>query len=397
MTLGRTTDVLVVGGGIVGLTVALAIRARHPSTRIELVEKESRWGAHASGRNSGVLHAGFYYSADSLKARFSREGAAALARWCEERGLPLRRCGKLVVARSEADHAGLDELLRRARSNGVPLDEVDEQSARRIEPRVRTVGRALWSPSSASVDPLAVVSSMAGACADQGIGVHLGVAWRGMKGRITTTSAGPVEAGLVVNCAGLQADRVARAYGASTHLRILPFKGRYLLGGEGAEPLRCHVYPVPDLAMPFLGAHLTVTPTGGVKIGPTAVPALWREHYEGLDGLRAGELVEVLGREAWLLCRNQAIRRHAWRELRALGRSHLLQQASTLVDGIDTRHFRRWGRPGIRAQLVDMRTGELVMDFCVERGERSLHVLNAISPAFTCSLPFAAYVAEQVG
>lgn len=389
------TDFLVIGGGIVGLTTALALRRRQPGARVTVLEKEAGVGAHASGRNSGVLHAGFYYTADSLKARFSREGNLALQAWCADRALPLRRCGKLVVARSEADHPGLDELLRRAQRNGVPLEPIDEDEARRIEPRVRTVGRALFSPSTASVDPNRVVESMLDEARRLGIEVRTGVRWLGRRGDVQQTSVGDIAAGFVVNAAGLYADRIAAAWGRGAHYRILPFKGLYLYG-DREERLACHVYPVPDLAMPFLGVHFTVTTDGAVKIGPTALPALWRENYGGLERISIRELAEVLGREARMFLADAAFRKLAVHELKKALRRNLLRDAARLVEGIDPSRWTRWGRPGIRAQLVDLRTGALEMDFVVEQGHRSLHVLNAVSPAFTCSLPFAEHLVDRI-
>lgn len=391
-----TTDFLVIGAGIVGLTVALALRARHPDCSVTVLEKEERAGLHASGRNSGVLHAGFYYTADSLKARFTRDGNLAMQRWCRERGLPLRVCGKLVVARSEADHQGLDTLLARAQALEIPMEPVDDDEARRIEPRARTVGRALWSPSTASVDPAAIVASMVEEAERSGVAVHKSTRFVSRRGGAVRTDHGTLHAGYVVNAAGLYADRVAAAWGCGGRYRILPFRGLYLLGEERAGPLACHVYPVPDLGMPFLGVHLTVTVGGGVKIGPNAVPAPWREGYGGLAGFSARELVEVLGREARLFLGDPAFRRLAVKELPKIRRSRLLRDATRLVDGLRPEDFRRWGKPGIRAQLLDLEEGRLELDFVVEHGERSTHVLNAVSPAFTASLPFAEWLVDQI-
>ncbi len=388
-----TPDALVIGGGVVGLTVALAVRRRFPAASVMVLEKEERCGMHASGRNSGVLHAGFYYSSDSLKASFSRDGAAAWIRWCTERGLPLRRCGKLVVARSEEEHAGLDELLRRGQLNGVRLENVSELEARSIEPRVRTVGRALWSPDSAAVEPSSVIDSLVAECEAVGVVLQTGVAWTGWDGRTLTTD-GAIDAGLVINCAGLYADRVAHAHGLGRHLQILPFKGLYLYGSDDVPPLACHVYPVPDLGMPFLGVHWTVTPDGRSKIGPTALPALWRENYGGLSNFQLGELLEVLGRECGLFFGDAAFRSLALHEAQKARRSSLVAGAALLLDGVEASQFRRWGRPGIRAQLLDTRSRQLVMDFVVESDDRSVHVLNAVSPAFTCALPFAEHVVD---
>lgn len=384
-------DVLIIGGGVVGLTIALAVRDRDPSARIALLEKETDCGMHASGRNSGVVHAGFYYTADSLKARFTRAGNQALQAWCRDRGLPLRTCGKLVVARDEADLPVLEELFRRGQALGIPLDRVAESEVRAIEPRARTLGWALYSPSTASIDPGRVIASLADDARRQGVALQMGTRWLGRRGTAQHTSAGTMEAGFVINAAGLYADRVAAAWGIGKRWRILPFKGLYLIGNE--PPLACHVYPVPDLGMPFLGVHVTVTADGRSKIGPTALPALWREQYEGLAGFSVLELADVLGREARLFATNPSFRTLAAREVWKARR--LVDEAARLVQ-LDTSRWSRWGRPGIRAQLLDTATGTLEMDFVVERGARSLHVLNAVSPAFTCSFPFARWVVAQM-
>ncbi|MBW1878173.1 MAG: L-2-hydroxyglutarate oxidase [Deltaproteobacteria bacterium] len=395
-----TADFLVIGGGVVGLTTALALRGRHPDASVVVLEKEDHCGAHASGRNSGVLHAGFYYSADSLKARFSRDGCARWKAWCEERDLPVNACGKLVVARTEDDFPQMDELLRRAERNGVDLEEVSEADAHEIDPRAHTVERALWSPSTASVDPQAIMTALAQEAREAGIAVATGTAYRGVHGgsgpHRVGTSAGLVSAGFVVNAAGLHADRVARDFGFAEHYRILPFKGLYLYGDVPADWMRVHIYPVPDLEVPFLGVHFTVTVEGAISIGPTALPALWREQYGGLGGFSAKELAEVTARGAAMVLRDRGFRRLAIREGPKLLRSVLARRAAALVHDLDVSKWRRWGRPGIRAQLQDARSGALVTDFVTQGDPRSLHVLNAVSPAFTCALPFAEYLAEEV-
>lgn len=396
--LPRTADVVVVGGGIVGLTIALELRRRRPGAHIVLLEKEQRLGQHASGRNSGVLHAGFYYTADSLKAQLTRDGNRRLAAWCDEHGVAVRRCGKLVVAKSEADHAGLDTLLERGRANGVPLEAIDEDEARRIEPHARTVGRALWSPSSSSVDPGEVMRAMTGRAEREGIAIHRGTAWRGRSGRRLITDRGPIEPGYLVNAAGLYADRIARAYGFGDGLRILPFRGAYLYAATDAPKLNVHIYPVPDLAMPFLGVHFTVTAHGRVKIGPTALPLPFREAYglASLGRFSARELLESAQANTALLLAHPTFRRHAIAEASKLRRQTLVRHAAPLAQGFPLDAFHAWGPPGIRAQLYDQRRRELVMDFHFEGDDRSLHILNAVSPAFTCALPFAARVVDAI-
>lgn len=392
-----TCDFLVIGGGVVGLSVAREVKRRRPKASVILLEKETAPGHHASGRNSGVLHAGFYYTADSLKARFCRDGSRALAAYCELKKLPLRRCGKLVVARDDREDAVLDTLLARGKANGVSVELVDEKSAREIEPRALVRRRALWSPDTAVTDPAAVVAALAADARAEGVDLRSSSPYLGRDGDAVLTPEGRLSAGFVVNCAGLQADRVARDFGFSVRYAVLPFKGLYLYGDEPAGAFRTHIYPVPNIRNPFLGVHFTVTAAGGVKIGPTAIPALWRENYEGLSRLDLGELGEI----AWLQARlflgaGFDFRRLAIEEVRKNFRSVMVAQAAGLVDRLDPALYTRWGKPGLRAQLVDLDTKSLVMDFLIEGDGRSRHVLNAVSPGFTCALPFAAHVCDGI-
>lgn len=394
---GRAVDFLVVGGGIVGISCAAALKRKYPDASVRLIEKDATLGSHASGRNSGVLHAGFYYSSSSLKARFSRDGCRRLTEYCLERGLPINRCGKLVVAQSEADHPGIDELKRRADANGVAVEELDEAGVAEIEPRARTVGRALFSPTTASVHPGNVVSSLARDAVELGVDTLTSTAYRRRVGDVVHTSTGSFPARFVVNAAGLYADTIAHDHGIGRQYRVLPFKGLYLYGDAG-ERLRTNVYPVPDLGNPFAGVHFTVTVDGHVKIGPTATPAFWREQYAWFSKFRLGEFMEIAAREASLLARNDfGFRDLAVAEIRKYRRPRLVALASRLVPGIRPQHYRTWGPPGIRAQLFDIGRRKLEMDFVVEGDVRSLHVLNAVSPAFTCALPFADYLVERVG
>jgi len=393
----RVCDFLVVGAGIIGIAVARELRRRWPDATVTILEKEPAPGLHASGRNSGVLHAGFYYTADSLKARFTREGNEALRAYCQARGLPINQCGKLVVARSESDHAQLDELLRRGAANGVPLEPVSEAEARRIEPRAKTCGRAIFSPRTATADPAAVLAAMREDAEREGVAFTLNTAFRRRHGNEVETSHGSWSAGYVINCAGLHADRIARQFGFSRHYAILPFKGLYLYGDEPPGSFRTNIYPVPDLRNPFLGVHFTVTVDGRAKIGPTAIPAFWREQYRGLDRFSLRDLSEVLTLQLGLLGGGGfEFRRLAIEELAKYRRAHLAALAGRLAHDVRPERYRRWGRSGIRAQLLDTRTRRLEMDFVLEGDARSLHVLNAVSPGWTCSLPFARHVVDEV-
>jgi L-2-hydroxyglutarate oxidase LhgO len=387
----------VIGGGIIGLNMALQAKRRFPDADVVLLEKESDCGEHASGRNSGVLHAGFYYSPDSLKARLTRDGNRQLADYCADHGLGINRCGKLVVAKNPDEWPVLDELLRRAKRNGIELQSITEQEAREIEPSVLTCERALFSPSTASVDPREIMGSFVSDAKQAGIRILTDTRYLGNKDNLVRTTQGNMSAGYVINAAGLHADRIAQDYGFSDHYRILPFKGLYLYANERAGPLRTNIYPVPDLRNPFLGVHHTVTLDGHTKIGPTAIPCFWREHYNGLGNFRLREFLEVIGRETELLIRNDfGFRKLAWDEMQKIYRPRIVALAAELVSGVRTEYYTKWGVPGIRAQLLDTQTRKLEMDFKMEGDDRSFHVLNAVSPAFTCAMSFTDYAFEQI-
>jgi len=393
----RTIDFLVVGAGVIGLNLALQLKKRFSDSRISVLEKEAEPGLHASGRNSGVLHAGFYYTSDSMKARFCREGNRYLTDYCLERKLPINRCGKLVVASDESELAGLTELLRRGQANGVAIEEISDVDAREIEPRVLTHQRALYSPNTATVSPKKVVAALIDDVKKAGIEIWTDTAFVGCKERKVKTSRGDIEAGYVVNAAGLYADQIALNYGFSQNYRILPFKGLYLYAGHESAALNTNIYPVPDLKHPFLGVHFTVDVQGRTKIGPTAIPALWREQYGGMENFNFFEMMEILARDVGLFVHNDfGFRKVALEELRKQSRSRMVSLAGHMVEGIDQDAYEKWGRPGIRAQLVNIRKKTLEMDFKFEGDDRSFHVLNAVSPAFTCSMPFSKYLVDQI-
>jgi len=392
-----TPDFLVIGGGIVGINIARDLKRRYSDCSVHLIEKEVSSTEHSSGRNSGILHAGFYYTADSLKAKFTRNGNRLLTDYCIEKNIQINRCGKLVVAQSAEDLPSLDVLLERGKINNVELQEVNEDEAREIEPRVRTFQRALFSPTTSSVDPVAVVNAIAADAINEGVVFHYETGYlRHEKGSVLTNK-GKYTPGYVVNAAGLYADKVARNYGFSEKYRMLPFKGIYLYSDETTNPIRTHIYPVPDLGNPFLGVHFTVTVDGKVKIGPTAIPAFWREQYKDLKNFRFSELIEIVSRQIRLLSRSQFdFRRLAVQELRKYYRPHLVNLSKSLATGVDEKHYRRWGRPGIRAQLLNIENMKLEMDFVLEGDEKSFHVLNAVSPGFTCCIPFTQHVCERI-
>ena len=392
-----TCDFLIIGGGVVGLNIALQAKQHFPDSSVTLIDKEASCGEHASGRNSGVLHAGFYYTADSLKARMTKDGNKRLTEYCVEHGLDINRCGKLIVTKNADEIPVLDELLTRAERNGVLLESITEVEAKEIEPRARTCERALFSPTTSSVDPQQVMREFVSDAERVGIRILNNIEYRGHKNAVVSTSGGDIAAGYVINAAGLYADKIAKDFGFAQQYRILPFKGLYLYASNQVEPLRTNIYPVPDLRNPFLGVHHTVTVEGKSKIGPTAVPCFWREHYHGLRNFRLGEFLEVITRETDLFIRDDfGFRKLAWEETQKIYRPHLVKLAAELMTGLRAEHYTKWGRPGIRAQLLDTATRKLEMDFRVEGDERSFHILNAVSPAFTCAMTFSEYTFNKI-
>ncbi|HJO58625.1 MAG TPA: L-2-hydroxyglutarate oxidase, partial [Nitrospinaceae bacterium] len=389
---------LLIGGGIIGISIARELKSRYPDSSVCILEKESKCGLHASGRNSGVLHAGFYYTADSFKARFTREGNQRLTEYCDAKNIKLNKCGKLVVAQNESELPWLDELMNRASKNSVPLESVTEEEGRAIEPRVKTYQKALFSPTTSSVNPKELVESLLSDAIREGVQIKSNSRYLRRAGkRSIQTSDGAYEAKYLINVAGLYADKIGRDFGFSRDHRILPFKGLYLYSDEPPGALKTHIYPVPDLANPFLGVHFTVTTDGKTKLGPTAIPAFWREQYEGWGNFNLNEFSEIIRRQAGLfLTSNFDFKALAIRELQKYSKPKLVSLASTLAEGVNIKHYRRWGPPGIRAQLLNIRTKMLETDFFMEGDGQSMHILNAVSPGFTCALPFADYVCDQI-
>ena len=391
------TDYLIIGAGIIGLTLARQLHEKAPDKKILLVEKEPEVALHSSGRNSGVLHAGFYYTSDSLKARFTVKGNLALKKYCRDNGLAMNECGKVVVASDETELAALKELEKRGLVNGVDVRLIDEAELKEIEPNAKTHKKALYSPTTATVDPAEICASLKSQLVKSGVTVLLGEGYMKRTGEnvIRTTRGRFIRAGHIVNAAGLYADKVAADFGFSKDYVIIPFKGIYLQYSGPVAPLKVNVYPVPNLNNPFLGVHYTVASDGHVKLGPTAIPALWRENYRGFDNFSPAEMMQIAAYEGLLFLTDSfGFRSLAWEEVRKYYKPFFVSLGLKLVNKIDAACFNKWTRPGIRAQLLNTKTMELVQDFVVEGDRSSTHILNAVSPAFTCSFPFTEWVIE---
>lgn len=390
-------DYLVIGGGIIGLNIAKNLKERIPTCKIVLIEKESEVAMHSSGRNSGVLHAGFYYSADSLKAKFTRDGNKAMHDFCDKRGLHVNRCAKVVIATNEEELAGLEELKKRGDINGVALSWLSQEELNDKYPNIKTYKKALFSPTTSTVNPKELTQEFAKVIEEMGVTILTNTAYKSqISNEEILTSQGSIRCKKVINCAGLYADKIAQDFGFATNYVIIPFKGIYLKDKDNLSGLQTNVYPVPNLANPFLGVHYTLTEKNEAKIGPTAIPAFWRENYKGFDNFKFNEMVQILFYEAKLFITNAfGFRNLAYTEVKKYIKSHLINLAKILTKDMDHKGYNSWSTPGIRAQLLDTNTLELVQDFVVEGNGQSVHVLNAVSPAFTSSIPFANWVVEN--
>ncbi|MFJ2168892.1 L-2-hydroxyglutarate oxidase [Streptomyces griseofuscus] len=386
-------DVLVVGGGIVGLSTAYAVGRAAPGTRVTVLEKEPGPARHQTGRNSGVIHSGIYYRPGSLKARYAVRGAAEMVKFCAEYGVEHAVTGKLIVATERAELPRLHSLVQRGRENGIPVRDLGAAQIAEYEPEVRGLA-AIHVGSTGVCDYTGVARQLALASgADIRYGARVvQVDRRPERGVAVRTAAGDVVRGRVlVNCAGLYCDELARLTGDEPGVRIVPFRGEYY---ELARPelVRGLVYPVPDPAFPFLGVHLTRGVDGGVHIGPNAVPALAREGYDWTV-VRPRELAGTL---AWP--GSWAIARRHWRygtgELhRSLSKGAFLEAVRRLLPAARAEDLVP-APAGVRAQAV-LRDGSLVDDFLIKEGPRAVHVLNAPSPAATASLPIGREVARR--
>lgn len=391
------SDFLVVGGGIVGLTAAIELKKTYGS-RVCVLEREPKLGAHASGRNSGVLHAGIYYQPGSLKAELCVTGNRLMREYCAAKELASLR-GKVIVTKNEAELPTLLELERRARHSGAEVQLIDEKELRDYEPYARTVTKALYSPNTMVINPQEVLAGLLDDARALGVEIRLGTALLGLNtgAREAQTSKGRLGYGFLLNAAGAYADRIAHQCGVGLNYTMVPYKGIYLRLREPFSHLvRSNIYPVPDIRFPFLGVHLTRTPGGVVKIGPTAIPALSRENYGLLDNLRYTEFMESLSCSGRKLLTDKNYLRMALREVGKYIPYLLYREARQMLPALQYAHISRYPLVGIRPQLFDKEKKELVMDYTILKGDHSLHILNAVSPAFTSSLAFARHVVQSI-
>lgn len=395
MTSSGQKPVLIVGAGVVGLATALALAERGVAALV--LEAESELGAHQTGHNSGVIHSGLYYKPGSQKAETCRAGREALYAFCEEHNVPCRRTGKLVVATNTEQTPRLDRLFERGRLNGlVGIKRLGREELRELEPEVAGVA-ALWVPQTGIVDYREVLEAMRRKLAGQGIGVVTGervIDIRQTDGSLTVpTSTTSYRCGFLINCAGLQCDRIAQLCGLKPSIRIVPFRGEYyVLRPERAGLVKLPIYPVPDPDLPFLGVHFTPRIDGSVEAGPNAVLA-WARYGYGSTAFSARDSWDTLSWPGFWPMAAKHWRTAIDEQLRSWSKERFVRSLQELVPALVDEDVIPAGW-GIRAQAVD-RQGALVDDFLIENGPRAVHVLNAPSPAATASLEIGRRIAKH--
>lgn len=392
----QQTDVLIIGGGLVGLATAINLLNLKPGVSVTVIEKDECVASQQSGHNSGVIHAGIYYEPGSLKARFCVQGHRALLSFCEQLDIPVNRCGKVIVAKTEQELDWLERIHDRGEENGVEgLRMLSRRELRDIEPAVDG-RRALYSPHTAIVDFRKIARAYAGMLTSKGGQLHLDTAFVAAEsftdGHRVQTDDGHINAELVINCAGLHSDIIARTMGVRTGLQIIPFRGEYFeLACDKRRLINGLVYPVPDPGLPFLDVHLTRTIDDRVEVGPNAVLATKREGYRRGD-FELRDVARIFAYSGfWCLLA------HHWRPgiaevRRSLSKDVFVRSVQRLVPAIEADDLQPGGA-GVRAQAVDSR-GQLVDDFRIEEAPGAIHVLNAPSPAATSSLMIGRHIAN---
>ncbi len=394
-------DFIILGAGITGLALARELKKKQPKASILILEKEESLGKHGSGRNSGVMHSGIYYPEESLKAKVCLNGSRAMVNYCQERGLPVNKLGKVIVPTNSEDDRQIDLLYARAKHNGARASIIDEQELKEIEPFARTAsGRALFSPDTSVVDPKLILKQLHQDLVAQGVRVEFKspcVHASPEKSEVQTKRS-RYTYGHLINATGQFADQLAHIFEVGKEYVLLPFKGIYYkLSEDSGIHLQRLVYPVPDLNVPFLGVHSVNSIDGTSYFGPTAVPAFGRENYKGFQGVNMKDAASISYHLCEQYIRNQqGFRRFSHEEAGRFIKARFVQAAQKLVPAVKVEHLLPSSKVGIRAQLLNKKTHQLVMDFLVEQRKNSTHILNAVSPAFTSSFSFSEHVIQNI-
>ncbi len=391
-------DFIIVGAGILGLTISLKLKQKFKEASICILEKEAKIGLHASGRNSGVLHSGIYYGSDTLKAKLCAKGAAAMREFAEKNEISCVHSGKVIIASGEKDLPVIERLYENAENNNLNIIKLNEKEVLEIEPYARPYKYGLYSPDTSVIDSNSVIEKLRQILVGMGVELHFNQQVMDVTSNknTLTTKRTSYKFGYLFNCAGAYSDKIAKKFGLAKNYALLPFKGIYYkLRPDRDYLVKSSIYPTPDISMPFLGVHLTRIASGEVYVGPTAIPAFGRENYGILKGIKMAEGVATAWELSRIYLNNKSIRQLVHHEVHKYFKKYFVEEAQRLVPDLTPDDLIASSKVGIRPQLVDIKSQKLEMDFIVERTASSMHVLNAISPAFTSSFAFADMLLEQ--
>jgi len=392
-------DYVIIGAGIIGISLGIELLTQKPTKRILIIDKESRPGVHASGRNSGVLHAGFYYSPDSLKAKFCKQGNLELKKFCKTNNLEVKETGKVVVCQDKNDVTRLMNLFERGIANGVEIELLESKELSRIEPAAQTVDKFIWSPTTAVGNPKEIIKKLAEKFTDMGglFRFNSRVKLIDKSNEVLIEGDGYIlSATSIINSAGAYASELAKQIGVGHEYVCLPFLGAYRKSEFVAGNPKRLVYPVPNPINPFLGVHTTNTLSDEIKIGPTAFPVIGKEQYKFLDGFNAKELRDFyLATKTLLKSDSVNILGLAKSEGIKLFKRPLIKKAKRLTNALDLNQKWKNYPAGIRAQIVNLDTKVIEMDYIVRSDKNVVHILNAVSPGWTSSIPFSRWIVEN--
>lgn len=392
-------DQVIIGAGIVGLSLGLALLERDSNRKVLVIDKEEKPGVHASGRNSGVLHAGFYYSPDSLKAKFCRLGNLELRKFCKENNLQILETGKVVVCQDKKDVARLEELYRRGVANGVNIEILGSKDLEKIEPAAQTIEKFIWSPTTAVGNPKDVIKKLAEEFSKSGGSILFNTQVELIEKDnevLVITKQDTYSAKSIINSAGAYASDLAKQVNVGAEYVCLPFLGAYKKSKLLSTNPKRLVYPVPNPVNPFLGVHTTITLNNEIKIGPTALPVIGKEQYKLTDGFNLKELIEFFTSSTALLKSDSVdLIGLAKEEAFKLFKKPLLKRTRKLSNSLDSNTDWVKYPSGIRAQIINTKTKAIEMDYIVKSDKNVVHILNAVSPGWTSAIPFARWVVEN--
>ena len=397
----RNFDYIIIGAGIVGMSVAYQLLKRNVKINIAIIDKELELGKHASGRNSGVLHCGIYYRDDSLKAKVCSKGSEQMKVFAKEHNIPLFNGGKVIVPAHEKHAITMKSLMNNAQKNGVEAHWIDEKQLLEIEPFAKPVEKAIYCPQTSVIDNKSVLAALKKFLSQKGIQFFHGCKVLNIhtNKKQILTSQGPFYYQYLFNCAGAYADHLAKMEGLASDYTLLPFKGIYYKMSKGAShKVRSNIYPVPDISTPFLGVHFTRSVHNEVYVGPTAIPVFGRENYYRFQGMNIKESSDLFLQLTKLMWKNQnGFRGLAKTEIMKYSKKVFFENAKKLLPSLKMDDLITCSKAGIRPQLMNKKSKSLEMDYIFEKTSSSIHVLNAISPAFTSSFAFAEMIIGESG